>query len=648
MPGRSEVLAWQHSLSADLAPPNNAIILGVIPVDVSWQFEAAFDGAALHEAFHGIYSCRRPLTYNEIFDLVVKNWARIPDWGTYLNFLLEAHNHVEDVRIERVGVQDYPGSQGPLEALNEYCLGAYAGATHHVRVKEERKETSRLRRLLALLFCLGHSLQTPAMLRYVGEARDSDPDLLQQIEEGPYADILRQIREMDLRDDLAALRIALNLASLLVSEDLATELPAEVGGGPSPSCPACGAPTGKLRGLLLPRQDTSDPRRKLVVSCTACGHCEQVEVEPGNQGAGGADPASPTLQVIDLEQPPASPDPGLAAQVPLVKPGEFFDKEGVMTAAAEQAWQDQAPPGSQAPAGKARAPYRPYSPGSDNTIVVPVSEELRPEAEKLRAEVEGQVCALRTGLRRVVRSLQKTTVRAADDGTDLFEDHLADTLYELDHGRLPPRAFAAESEQVDPSAAVVVVIDLSDSMKSWVRCAGMVMLAVSLAMEDLRFAVACIGFRDGAPLSLPTAVPRAVAGCHRKTSVDILVFKHFQERTAAVLPRFAQIRAGSSTPMADGLQAALEAIRTRTEPLRIVLVVTDGLPNGGTEPVIVRQVELAQQGGIHVCGVGVGADAAGVGVLFPRSIHAREFSEVPQRLVAHVRDLILGRLRDRG
>ena len=642
VPGRAEAWVW-HAELVRLRPDfQNAIVLGVLPTDVSWQFEAAFDGAALHESFHGLYSCQRIPTAEEIYDLIIKNWAKVPDWKLFCNFLLEAQNHVEDVVIERRGVEDYPGALGPMEALNEFCLGATASQAAKIRAKESQVEVNRVRRLLGVLFCLGHTISTPQMCAFVEEQRSQDPQLLLELEEGKLRPLLDLVRGIDLKDDLASTRVAIDLAAHIALEDLGTSLPA-----PVPQCPACGAGIDKLRGVLLPRQDRSDPRRTLVVTCTVCGHSEQVEVADNLAGAGGTAPEGPKLQVIDLEAlqdlKPTSGEDSLTAQAARIQPGDLPDAEGAMGAAADQAWQQEARPWG---AGGAEAPYRPYSPGSDRLVILNTSDKLQPEAAKLLAEVDQQVCALRSGLRRVVRSLQMTSVWRADDGIDFSEDPLPDTLYELDHGRLPDKAFQVESPRIDPSAAAVVVIDLSSSMSSWVRVAGMVMLSIALAMEDLRFPVACLGFRDGAAVRLPPPSKAQRGKCHRvEQSVDIVVFKLFQERTGSVLTRFVQVKAGNTTPMADGLQAGLEAVLSRPEPLKMVFVVTDGAPNGGTEPVIRRQILMGRRQDVYVCGIGVGHDAGAVTSLFDHAIHAPDFNQVPSILVKRVRDLVVGRIR---
>lgn len=638
VPGEAEVEAWYFALANLPRDTRNVIMLGVIPVGVSWQFEAAFDGATLHETFHGLYSRKAVLTRQDIRDLVVKNWALIPSWARFANFILDAQNLVEDVRIERIGMEDYPGSVGPLEALTEFVATSPARETKGTDLKAapQSRGSQLVRRLFLALSYLGHTISTPGCVSTLEEIRREDPVLMQEIEEGRYRPALDALRSIDLRDDLAAMRQAIALAHLVAEEDCGDEVEA-----PAPGCPACGAGPEHMRGLLLRRPDKSNPVRTMVVVCQACGHSFTVEVTPRAAEPAGLPGSRPRMQVLDLENLPedsADPKAGLGTHAQNAAAGTYPSIETSMETAASKAWGDQI--ADAALREKTEAPYNPYEPGADCVVVIPIKEGQVDRALKMKMEVDAEICALRSGLRRLVRSVQNTRVVESDSGIDLAEDHLADTIGSLRARRYPSRAFCIETERPKPEAAGVVLIDESTSMKSWAHEAGKLMLALSSSLEDAKFASACLGFQDGAGTKAPKLKAQEAERYHRiGETVNIHVFKFFHERVGRVLTRFPQVQASGTTPMADGIQAAIEAILTRRERLRMVFVISDGDPNEGTEPVIRRQIRIASQQGIYFCGVGIGPDAQKILDLIPNSVHAETISEVPRLLLTRIANL---------
>lgn len=616
VPGEKEIQAWHIELQKENLNTRNEIFLGVFPPESTPQLEAALDGAALHEAFHGKFSRKAPLRPDEIRSLVVDRWLEL-DWKAFAAFVLLAHNVFEDVRCERKGIQAYPGCLVFLEALREFCVAGRCA---------NPQNRSRVGNLLYVLNFLGHDIRTSPDLQLIEAIRQEDPALLSEVEHGSYLPILEALRAIDLDDDLAAMNLAIRLAAQLAKEGFGGQVP-----GAANSCPRCGAPASKLTGLLLPKTSHASAKRTLLIRCGGCGETFQTEVDASltqpcsAAGSGGSSDPSEGMVVIDLEATQAAAScnqAGLSGGAVTATPSACPSIEDALREGMVRA------------RGASATTYLPYDPGLDSTVVLSVDMSLRGKADQMRAEVEQEVCALRAGLRRRIRSVRPRSVRSADEGIDLSEANLVETLFSLRQGEPPARAFEQVRQKAMPSAAAVFVIDLSSSMSGWVREAGKIMLAGATAFEDVRFASACLGFR-GTHGSWSSGAGSS-RGFHRSGGAEIAVFKFFHERVGLVMTRFAKASAMGGTPMAEGMQAGIEALGTRPEALRMLFLISDGEPDAGTEDTVRSQVRAAAARGLYVCGIGIGSDASQIVRLIPGSILAEQIKDVPTLLLERI------------
>ena len=130
------------------------------------------------------------------------------------------------------------------------------------------------------------------------------------------------------------------------------------------------------------------------------------------------------------------------------------------------------------------------------------------------------------------------------------------------------------------------------------------------------------------------------------SDVDIAVnhdiIKAFEEPYRVAEKRFGELRATGGTPLADGIQFAMDNLEYRDEDNKIIFVVTDGWPNHGHVEVINRQIRLCQERGWHIIGVGVGYEARYVLNLFPDAVQADTVSEIPALLVRKLSELMTG------
>ncbi len=139
----------------------------------------------------------------------------------------------------------------------------------------------------------------------------------------------------------------------------------------------------------------------------------------------------------------------------------------------------------------------------------------------------------------------------------------------------------------------------------------------------------------------PNHRPLAGVPVHRGGCVAHDIIKGFDEPYRQAEGRFSKLRAEGGTPLADGIQFAMDNLEYRDEDNKVIFVVTDGWPNGGHVPVINRQIRICQERGWHIVGVGVGYEAQYVQNLFPDSVYSETVSEIPKLLVKKLNELMV-------
>ena len=126
---------------------------------------------------------------------------------------------------------------------------------------------------------------------------------------------------------------------------------------------------------------------------------------------------------------------------------------------------------------------------------------------------------------------------------------------------------------------------------------------------------------------------------HRSESVNIDLFKNWDERFAQCRDRFSTVSATGGTPLCDGIQYAMQELSDRTEVHRVIIVLTDGAAN--SPKVVNRQIRLAKEAGITVIGVGIGSYCGIVETQFPANhIQIPDVKELPKKLLGMLESIM--------
>lgn len=289
------------------------------------------------------------------------------------------------------------------------------------------------------------------------------------------------------------------------------------------------------------------------------------------------------------------------------------------------------------------APYNPQSESGDK-IVFPKarSEYQKMNGRAITKSVRRECAYMLARLRQIVLGQDEVIVDdGCPKGRKLSARNLVNTYAQVASFERPDRAFKRVDEEELPSTAATVCVDESGSMYGILKEAGQIAAAIAMPLDSLGAKVMVHGIRSGGYCETNPA-DSSRGRYHRNHKVNHDIIKGFDEPYRQAEARFGELQADGGTPLADGIQFAMDNLEYRDEDNKIIFVVTDGWPNHGNVPIINRQIRIAKERGWHIIGVGVGYDARYVLNLFPDAVQADTVSEIPKLLVKKLSELMTG------
>lgn len=297
VPTKADVAEWVKTANAE-AVTEREIVIANTPDHLPVRTAMALTGGAYHEAWHTLYSCRRSLTVDEMCQMVLPRWAKIPNWAAVHGILQDWSNIVEDIRIERNGCQEFPGTPTKMYDLQDFILDQEASGFQDARrhaVKAGVKPEAVKRGDLSVVTGafrdkgLGYKTRTQ-QIAWEGYLKEN-PKAVEMVTNGPLTPMLNEAIGLSRRDDTGCLRVAMDALIVLVQhsgkqdqqqKDRDEAQDGQQGDGKQ-NCEKCGAPPHKL--VVRPKSDGKGGKVKGVgiCTCTVCGHQKEVRVKLSNQ-----------------------------------------------------------------------------------------------------------------------------------------------------------------------------------------------------------------------------------------------------------------------------------------------------------------------------------------------------------------------------
>lgn len=200
--------------------PNPEIVVATVPDKVPGWLQRASVGGNYHEAWHTEWSCRRDITFREVWPEIQRVGSMLPaqQWAQMMDMIQMWANIVEDIRIERLGCAKYPGAGDKLAALQDLIL----------RMEEEGRTASEHapspgEDAVYVVSCafrdigLGYDTERgrKAMERYA----EVCPLGLALVQTGPLRPFLDRVMNLGPKDDLACIWLAMEIVATLATLD---------------------------------------------------------------------------------------------------------------------------------------------------------------------------------------------------------------------------------------------------------------------------------------------------------------------------------------------------------------------------------------------------------------------------------------------
>ena len=180
----------------------------------------------------------------------------------------------------------------------------------------------------------------------------------------------------------------------------------------------------------------------------------------------------------------------------------------------------------------------------------------------------------------------------------------------------------------DRQAAITLLVDESASMVEEVELATKATILLGETISQLDVPLEIIGFttseyeaQAAMKLGLRPAYEYRTTRC---SPLEHRVYKRFDEPYPLARARLAGIRARNNNWDEEHLLFAFRRIRARPEARKIIVVISDGQPNGDAE-YLVRTVQSLETMDCKVIGVGIGADF--VHQIYPHALVVRDIRQ---------------------
>jgi len=305
VPTEDVIWQWLNEVNA-LIVPNPEIQIARTPRRLKQRTAMALIGGAYHEAWHTRWSCRRDILFDEVRDMVLPRWAQIPNWGRVHVLLQDWGNIGDDVRIERLGCQAFPGSRTKMHDLQDFILRQELESYYEVLRKTPNYTVPPITVVVRLYRDAGLGYNTSTQRQALEWYRETNEEAVALVLDGPLTPILRENIADTEDDDIAFIAHAMDCITTIHQIEMPEE-PQTGEGSDIPKCPTCGAPPKDL--IVRPKPDGFGGQvdGKGIITCTQCGWQAEVDLKDPEDDEDGDEPQEGP-RFLNFDQSEDSPE----------------------------------------------------------------------------------------------------------------------------------------------------------------------------------------------------------------------------------------------------------------------------------------------------------------------------------------------------
>lgn len=196
--------------------PKREIVIAAVPDRIPPWLARSSVGGRYHEAWHDLYSCTRDLTFDEVHGPLMARWDLLDDWTMMVGAVLTWGNVIEDIRIERHGCREFPGSEDKMQDLQDLILTMEAEG----RTAAEHKglpTNDDMAVVMGAFRDLGLGYDTEKQRAALADYQKRSPAGWALVTQGPLKPLLDRAITMGRDDDLGHWWLAMEVVAVLAT-----------------------------------------------------------------------------------------------------------------------------------------------------------------------------------------------------------------------------------------------------------------------------------------------------------------------------------------------------------------------------------------------------------------------------------------------
>jgi len=221
-PTEADVRFWVNYANHSLYSVVEEIVIATTPKELEKGTALALVGGAYHEALHSIFSCKRELTAGEIIVPFFERFDLVENWSRLTGPLLMWSNIIEDIRIERRGIEKFPGMRKKLEELQDFVLNMEtksrdANANNPLGHRATSSKNEELSVICGTFRDLGLGYKTPLAQKTLAGYKARSEEAFNFVVKGDLKPFLKKAINLSAEDDMGCIWLAMDIVAALIN-----------------------------------------------------------------------------------------------------------------------------------------------------------------------------------------------------------------------------------------------------------------------------------------------------------------------------------------------------------------------------------------------------------------------------------------------